>query len=143
MSAEAAPVFIDTNVLVYAYDASAGAKAARARELIRELWESGGACLSIQVLQEFFVTITRKVPAPLEPRKAAQIVEDLTRWRVHSPEPHDVLEAIDVHLQSRISLWDALIVRSALQLGCREILSEDLSPGEVHPGVKVRNPFAA
>lgn len=143
MSAEAAPVFIDTNVLVYAYDASAGAKAARAAALIRELWESGGACLSIQVLQEFFVTITRKVPAPLEPRKAAQIVEDLTRWRVHSPESDDVLEAIDVHLQSRISFWDALIIRSARQLGCREILSEDLSPGEVHPGVKVRNPFAA
>lgn len=142
MSDEASRVFVDTNVLVYAYDASAGEKAARAAALVLELWENGGACLSVQVLQEFFVTITRKVPRPLEPRRAAQVVEDLARWRVHAPGPGDVLEAIEVHLQSRISLWDALIVRSALQLGCREILSEDLAPGEVHPGVKVRNPFA-
>ena len=62
---------------------------------------------------------------------------------MHAPGPSDVLEAIEVHLQSRISLWDALIMRSALQLGCREILSEDLAPGEVNPGVRVRNPFAA
>ena len=143
MSAEPAPPFVDTNVLVYAYDASAGTKATLARNLLRELWESGGACLSIQVLQEFFVTITRKVPKPLERRRAARIVEDLTRWRVHSPQSIDVLEAIEVHLRSRISLWDAMIVRSALQLGCREILSEDLSPGPVHRGVTVRNPFAS
>jgi len=142
MNAEASRVFLDTNVLVYAYDASAGEKASRAGALVNELWESGGACLSVQVLQEFFVTITRKVPRPLEPRRAAQVVEDLARWRVHAPGSGDVLEAIEIHLTRRISLWDALIVRSALQLGCREILSEALSPGAVHPGVRVRNPFA-
>jgi predicted nucleic acid-binding protein len=140
-SAEDSLVFIDTNVLVYAHDASGGQRASRAREIVEQSWETGGACVSVQVLQEFFVTVTRKVPRPLTPRRASRIVENLTGWRVHAPQPEDVLAAIDIHVRSRIPLWDALIVRSALQLGCREILSEDLNPGPVHPGIRVRNPF--
>ena len=70
------------------------------------------------------------------------VVADMATWRVHSPRPEDVLAAIEIHLRRRISLWDALVVQSALQLGCREIVSEDLNPGLVHPGIRVRNPFA-
>ena len=143
MSAEDQPVFIDTNVLVYAHDASGGAKAQRAREVVERLWETGGGCVSVQVLQEFFATVTRKVPHPLTARRASRIIEDLAGWRVHAPQARDVLAAIEIHVHNRISFWDALIVRSALQLGCSEILSEDLNPGPLAAGVSVRNPFAS
>ena len=142
MSVDPGREFVDSNVVVYAHDSSAGAKAERARSLIQELWSSGRGCLSVQVLQEFFVTVTRKVPQPLESGRAGQVVADLARWRVHAPQPEDVLEAIEIHRRRRISLWDALIVQSALQLGCAVVWSEDLSPGRVHPGVLVKNPFA-
>ena len=69
----------------------------RARSLLQELWTSGRGCLSVQVLQEFFVTVTRKVPQPLDLGRAAQVVADLGRWRVHSPQAKDVLEAIEIH----------------------------------------------
>lgn len=136
-------VFVDTNILVYAHDSSGGVKTERARGIIEELWDSGEGCLSIQVLQEFFVTVTRKVPHPLPARRAAKIVEDLAGWRVHSPGPEDVLASIEIHLKRRISLWDALIIRSAVQLGCREILSEDLNPGPLQPGLSLRNPLVS
>jgi predicted nucleic acid-binding protein len=142
MTAERPAIFVDTNVLVYAHDSSGGTRASVAKDVLAGLWSKGGGCLSIQVLQEFFVTITRKVPHPLTARRAVRIVADMAMWRVHSPRAEDVLAAIDIQLRSRISLWDALIVQSALQLGCREILSEDLNPGPVHPGIRVRNPFA-
>ncbi len=143
MTGEQQLEFVDTNVLVYAHDASSEAKAEGAQKLIAELWESGRGCLSIQVLQEFFVTVTRKVPRPLDSGRAAQIVTDLARWRVHCPRPDDVMEAIEIHRRSRLAFWDALIVRSALQLGCGIVWSEDLHPGRVHPGVTVRNPFSS
>jgi len=69
--------FVDTNVLVYAYDVSAGAKHERARALLEEFWESGAGCLSIQVLQEFYVNVTRKVAHPLDSDTALQVVTDL------------------------------------------------------------------
>lgn len=75
MSAEKRLEFVDTSVLVYAYDRSAGAKHVRSAELVRSLWISGQGCLSVQVLQEFYVTVTRKLPKPLDPRKAAELVE--------------------------------------------------------------------
>jgi predicted nucleic acid-binding protein len=142
MSVEPGGEFVDSNIIVYAHDSSAGSKAERARSLLQELWASGRGCLSIQVLQEVFVTVTRKVPRSLETSRAAQVVADLARWRVHCPQPEDVLEAIEIHRRRRISLWDSLIIQSALRLGCGVVWSEDLSPGRVHSGVLVRNPFA-
>jgi predicted nucleic acid-binding protein len=143
MTGDADLVFVDTNILVYAHDSSGGAKADRARRVLEGLWETASGCVSVQVLQEFFVTVTRKVPHPLTASRASAIVENLTGWRVHSPKAEDVLAAIEIHTRRRISFWDALIVRSAVQLGCRQILSEDLSPGPVQAGLSVRNPLAS
>jgi predicted nucleic acid-binding protein len=141
MSAEASVQFVDTNILVYAYDRSAGKKHERGRELLKTLWESGLGGLSIQVLQEFFVTITRKVSYPLPANEAMQIVSDLGAWRVHSPGVEDVCSAISIHERNQISFWDAMIIRSALQLGCTTIYSEDLSHRKVYEGIRVINPF--
>lgn len=141
MSAEAGRQFVDTNVLVYAHDTSAGDKHARAKQLLAELWTNGNGCLSVQVLQEFYVTITRKVSRPLDPEAARQRVEDLGYWLVHSPTAEDVVEAIRLHQSSRLAFWDAMIVTSASKLGCRVVWSEDLNPSQRLAGVQILNPF--
>jgi predicted nucleic acid-binding protein len=142
MSAEAR-AFVDTNILVYAHDTTAGAKRDAAVALLERLWGSGTGCLSIQVLQELFVTLTRRLPRPLDAQAAEDAVEDFARWTVHAPGSEDVLAAIDLHRRHRISFWDAMIVRSAAQLGCNLLYSEDLSAGQRYDGVLVVDPFAS
>ncbi|AEG16700.1 hypothetical protein Desku_3210 [Desulfofundulus kuznetsovii DSM 6115] len=134
--------FVDTNVLVYAHDTSAGEKHARAKALVAELWQSGNGCLSVQVLQEFYVTVTQKVRKPLAPETASRIIEYLSNWRVHTPDAGDVLEAIRIQQRYAISFWDAMIIRSAQALDCRVIWSEDLNPGQYYGEAKVVNPFS-
>jgi predicted nucleic acid-binding protein len=133
--------FVDTNILVYAHDASAGEKQIRARELIEDLWESRAGCLSIQVLQEFYVTITRKVARPLSAESAAQIIADLAVWQVDAPGVESVLDAIRIQERHRLSFWDAMIIGSATHLGCRTLWTEDLSAGQAYGEARVANPF--
>lgn len=133
--------FLDTNILIYAHDRSAGDKHLRARDLVRELWQSGMGCLSIQVLQEFYVNVTAKVAKPLAPDTVAQIIVDLSVWRVHRPAVEDLLDAIRLQGRHQLSFWDAMIVASALQLGCQTIWSEDLNPGQIYDSVRVQSPF--
>ena len=133
--------FIDTNILIYAHDLSAGEKNARARKLIERLWESRLGCLSIQVLQEFYVNVTEKVARPLMPEVAAQIISDLSVWQVHRPGAQDVLDAIRMQQRYQLSFWDSMIVVSAIQLDCRTLWSEDLNPGQTYDQVTVASPF--
>lgn len=133
--------FVDTNILVYAHDSSAGDKHHTARSILQNLWASQRGCLSIQVLQEFYINITKKSPKPLRSEIAKQIIADLSFWRVHSPDVSDVLEAIEIHNEYLISFWDAMIIQSAIRLGSRRIWSEDLNPGQTYRGILVANPF--
>jgi predicted nucleic acid-binding protein len=133
--------FVDTNVLVYAHDSSAGGKHKQAKALVQELWHTGMGCLSVQVLQEFYVTVTQKVKYPLELDVAAGIVENLSFWKIYVPDSRDVLGAIDLKQHYMISFWDAMIVWSAAQLDCRILWSEDLNSGQVCEGVRLANPF--
>lgn len=135
--------FVDSNVLVYAEDVSAGPKRDQATGLLERLWEAQTGCVSVQVLQEFFVTVTRKVPKPMSPELAEERVRDLSRWAVFAPGPGDVLAAIALARQHQLSLWDAMIVESAAQLGCGILWSEDLQHGRRLRGLQIRNPFAA
>jgi predicted nucleic acid-binding protein len=141
MSEPSSRQFVDTNILVYAHDISAGQKQLRARQLLEELWESGQGCVSIQVLQEFYVTVTRKIAKPLPAEIAAQIVADLSSWEVHCPRANDILEAIHIQQRFQVSFWDASVIASAVALGCQVIWSEDLSPGQAYHQVQVQNPF--
>jgi predicted nucleic acid-binding protein len=141
MSDRPAYQFVDTNVLVYAHDASAGLKHERALALTESLWETRTGCLSIQVLEEFYVTVTRKVARPLASEAAAQIVADLAAWRVHTPEVADVLAAVEIHRRYGISFWDGLVIQSAVRLGCQSIWSEDLNPSKIYAGIPVLNPL--
>ena len=141
MTAEPAREFVDANVLVYAFDASAGPKKAAAEGLLSSLWETGTGCLSVQVLQEFFVTVTGKVTHPLPTEEAADRIRELATWRVFAPTANDVLGAIALHKQAQLSFWDAMVVRAAAEMGCTVLWTEDLNDGQVLQGVRVRNPF--
>jgi predicted nucleic acid-binding protein len=132
---------VDTNVLVYAEDRDAGAKHDRAVELIRGLWESGEGVLSIQVLQEFFVTVTRKVRQPMKAEAAARVVEQYLSWRTIENDGHLLLASIDLAREHQVSFWDALVIRAALTAGCDVLYSEDLSHGRRYRGLRIVNPF--
>ena len=133
--------FVDTNILLYAHDASAGTKGDQARALVEQLWESRDGCLSLQVLQEFFVNVTRKIAKPLNADTAKEIIADLSHWHMHVPAADDVMGAIGIHQRAGISFWDSMIVRSAAEMGCALLYSEDLNPGQDYFGVRVENPF--
>ena len=143
MSDNAGREFVDADVLVYAFDASAKAKQAVAKDLIERLWDSGTGCLSVQVLQEFFVTVTRKVARPLPVEEAADRIRELSAWKVFAPGADDVLAAIAIQQQSSLSFWDAMIVRAAAEAQCDVLWTEDLSDGQSIRGVHIRNPFTA
>jgi predicted nucleic acid-binding protein len=136
-----ATYFLDTNILVYAYDRSAGQKHKRASGLVKACWEHENGCLSIQVLQEFFVTVTRKIAASLEHAMARQIVSDLAQWRLHTPEAADLLQAIDLQQNYHLAFWDAQVIQSAANLGCQQLISEDFNHGQRYGEVQVINPF--
>jgi predicted nucleic acid-binding protein len=132
--------FVDTNVLVYAYDAS-DARHGKALELVAGLGAARRGALSVQVLQEFFVTVTRKIAKPLSVDQAVGSLETLARWSVHSPLAHDVVKAARLAQGSQLSFWDAMVVQSAASLGCGVLWTEDLNDGQSVSGVRVRNPF--
>jgi len=135
--------FIDTNILIYAHDSSAGAKHTQAKELLQRLWETEEGCLSIQVLQEFYVTAaTRKISQPLKPEQASEIIAAVGTWRVHQPTVEDIQEAIVIQERYQISFWDSMIIRSAICLDCHLLWSEDLNAGQQYERVQVLNPFS-
>jgi predicted nucleic acid-binding protein len=134
--------FVDTNVLVYAHDRSAGEKHELARLLLERVWQDRNGCISLQVLQEFYVTVTRKVSRPLSGADAAQILKDLSAWRLHTPTMPDLLDAVALQQRYQISLWDAMVILSAQRLNCGILWSEDLNAGQSYAGVRVQNPFA-
>jgi predicted nucleic acid-binding protein len=133
-------VFVDTNVLIYAHDKDAGAKHEIARKIIQELWEEQTGVLSVQVLQEFYVNVTRKIPSPLPKNSARAIVRVWMPWCANTT-PDEINGAFQIEDQAQISFWDALIVSSALKRGARRILSEDLQAGQHVAGILIVNPF--
>ncbi len=137
MSAE--PQFVDTNVLVYLFDNDAPTKQSRARQLLEN--EAEDLVLSTQVLGEFYVTVTRKLAKPLEPRVAREAVDDLCALRVRSLRAELVQAAVRRSDASQLSYWDALIVETALDAGTAVLLTEDLQHGQVFDGLRVANPF--
>jgi predicted nucleic acid-binding protein len=133
--------FVDTNILIYAFDTTAGEKCTVAMELVRRMWLDHQGCISLQVLQEFYVASIRKLL--LSPEQAALQVSRLGRWRVHRPSVEDVLGAIELHRANAVSFWDGLILKSAQASRCSILWSEDMSHGQRWGSLEVRNPFNA
>lgn len=131
--------FVDTNVLVYAVDATEPQKRRRALELLTSA--PATIAISAQVLGEFYVTVTRKLPSPLPEGEAAAAVERLSGLPTVALDAELARAAIGISRDSRISYWDGLIVAAARSAGCERLVSEDLSDGQVIAEVRVENPF--
>jgi predicted nucleic acid-binding protein len=133
--------FVDTNILVYAHDASAGLKHDRARELAESLWQSRAGVVSTQVLQELSVNVRKKAARPLSLEATRELVSDYLAWHVVVNDGDAVLAALDLEKRYRVSFWDALIIHAAQVAGVDVLYSEDLSDGQRYGDVRVVNPL--
>jgi predicted nucleic acid-binding protein len=134
--------FVDTNVLLYAHDASDTAKQPVARAVLQELWQHRSGAISSQVLHEFYVTATRKLPQPLSRAEAREIIDLYSMWPVITIDPSVILAATRIEEAHQVSFWDALILEAARIAGAELLLTEELGHGQVIEGVRIENPFA-
>jgi predicted nucleic acid-binding protein len=141
MSCTTVKAFVDTNVLVYAYDRGTGPKHERALSLVEELWKEGRGVLSTQVLQEFYVNVRRKAKKPVSIEQARALIADYLSWDPIVNDGATLLEAIDVEQRYQLSFWDSLIVVAAQKGGASVLFSEDFNHGQKFGSVVVQNPF--
>ena len=133
--------FVDTNILVYAHDRSAGVKHQRAQMLLEQLWNSGQGVLSTQVLQELCVNLRRKVSAHLPVEEVRLLIRDYATWEVVSNTPESILQALDIENRFRTSFWDALILQAAESAGASILYSEDLATAQHYGSIQIVNPL--
>lgn len=136
-------VFLDTNIFIYSIDTSPSQsfKRDKARSLIREHIEMESGVISIQVLQEFFVGSTSKIPAPLSAEEALEFIQYISAFATVIPSVEMVIAAIALHQKHRFSFWDAMIIQSAMVANCDLLLSEDLQHGFKLGSLTIKNPF--
>lgn len=133
--------FVDTNVLVYVHDLSAGAKCLRAQELTRDLWDSQNGVVSTQVLQELYSALRRRLKTPMSVVDAGAILQDYFQWEVVTNNRDSIIRATEIEARFKISFWDGLILQAAERAGASVVYSEDLSHGQSYGSVRVMNPF--
>jgi predicted nucleic acid-binding protein len=141
MNVERTPCFVDTNVLVYAFEKSSSVKKQTARRLVTELMDTDRLRLSTQVLQELFVTLTRKAAVPCTGEEALGVLEDLAAWPLTVVDFAVIRAAAGLSGKARLSFWDSLVVVSAAKSGSSVLYTEDLNDGQEILGVRVANPF--
>lgn len=132
--------FVDINILIYAHDVDAKSKHRSAKSVLHELWDERGGVLSSQVLQQFYVNVTRKILRPLSKHSARLVVSSYVIWCVDTTHA-EISTAFRIEDEYRIGFWDALIVAAALKGGANRILSEDLNAGQTIAGIRIENPF--
>jgi predicted nucleic acid-binding protein len=123
--------FVDTNLLVYAYDSSAGKKWKTSLEVLSLLWTHRTGVISTQVIQEFLVSLTQKVKSPIHPEMAKEIIFDLVQWPLVVNDGKNILRAIDLQIKYHLSFWDSLILQAAITSNSEFLLSEDFQDGQV------------
>jgi predicted nucleic acid-binding protein len=133
--------FVDTNVLIYAHDADAVPFQRLAATLLEDLWEKESGILSTQVVEEFYVRVTRKISTPLKPAEARGIIVNYFAWQVEPITPSTILLASEIERRHPLSYWEALIVATASQAGAEKILSDVLPHGKLIEGIYIKNPF--
>jgi len=133
--------FVDTNILVYAHDRSAGTKHQRARLLLEQLWDSGQGVLSTQVLQELCINLRRKVSRPLPIDEVRLLIRDYSTWEVVTNTPESILQALEIEARYKTSFWDALILQAAESSGASVLYSEDLATGQRYREIRVVDPL--
>ena len=133
--------FVDTNILLYAYDLDAGSKHERAKQLMIELWNEGNGCLSTQVLQDFFVNVTKKIPQPLSTSIAREIMRTYLTWIHVATDGEMAIRASEIADTWQTSFWDGMIIAAAERSGATELLSEDMQSGQRVAGLLITNPL--
>jgi predicted nucleic acid-binding protein len=133
-------VFIDSNILIYAHDVDAGQKKQTAQGILFDLARDRSGALSMQVLQEFYFNVTRKLAHPLSREEARATVDDFAHWCIPTT-PKEIRQAFRIEDEAKINFWDALIVAAAVKSGAKRILSEDLNHGQAIAGIRIENPF--
>ncbi|MFQ5753803.1 MAG: PIN domain-containing protein [bacterium] len=106
-----------------------------------DLWDSGIGLLSTQVLQEFFVSVTKKIQKPLDTLRAKEVVSDLMKWDIFVNDGETILGAIDIHQRYQYSFWDSMILCAAIDGGASTLLSEDFTDGQTVLGTRIENPL--
>jgi predicted nucleic acid-binding protein len=134
-------IFVDTNILIYAHDLDSGMKYAAAAGLLKQLWESETGLLSTQVIQEFYVNVTRKIPHRLSPIQARGLIDNYFAWPVIIIDTGTIRRASEIEERYRLSFWDALIIAAAVKGRADQIVTEDLKAGETIEGIEIVNPF--
>jgi predicted nucleic acid-binding protein len=132
-------VFVDTNILIYAHDLDVGEKRERAAHALERLWDEQTGRLSVQVLQEFYVTVTRKHATTRA--RAREVIRTYAPWVHHPTTPETILRATEIAELSKLAFWDGLIVASAEQAGAAQLYTEDLSSGQTIVAVRIVNPL--
>lgn len=133
--------FVDTNLLVYAHDRSAGVKHKRARALVEGLWSSGRGVLSTQVLQELCVSLRRKAAHPPSLDETRRLLQDYMSWEIVVNSAESVIQALEMEVRHKMSFWDALIIQAAEHSGAAVLYSEDMADGQTYGTVRVINPL--
>ncbi|MFP4309093.1 MAG: PIN domain-containing protein, partial [Desulfococcaceae bacterium] len=133
--------FFDTNVLVYLFDTDAPEKQEKSRILLENESQSGRLVISTQVLQEFYVTATRKLAEPLSAKEGEETIRHLSTFPVIQIEVEHILGAVQRSQALGFSFWDALIVETALSSGSTVLYTEDLQHGQIIEGLEIINPF--
>lgn len=133
--------FFDTNILVYLFDEDYPEKKAQAQALLEKETENGRILVSTQVLQEFYVTVTRKLGVPLSPEKAEEIVSQFMVFPLVEICSSHILKAIRKSINLQFSFWDALIIEAAISGGASILYTEDLQHGQIIDNLKILNPF--
>ena len=134
-------IFVDTNILVYAHDADAGEKHAAAAQAVADLWESRNGILSTQVLQELYITLTRKVAAPVTGNVARRLIRNYMTWELVLNDGAIIASEWRGPREEGLSFWDGLIVAAAYSKNAAMILTEDMNHGQVVEGIRIENPF--
>jgi predicted nucleic acid-binding protein len=135
--------FVDTNILVYAHDLSAGMKHQRAKALVEKLWNSGNGVLSTQVMQELCINLRRRTANPPSLDEMRLLLRDYSTWEVVTNTAESILRALDVERRFKISFWDAMILEAAETAGVLTLYSEDFASGQRYGTILVLNPLTA
>lgn len=134
-------IFVDTNIIVYCFDDANQVKKRKSIEIMEDLWDSQKGVLSLQVLKEFFVTVTRKLVNKMDFNDAKKVVYDLMTWNLFIGTKTSFIKAIEIVERYGFSIWDASVLTSAIMSNCGIIYTEDLQNNQIIEGVRVVNPF--
>jgi predicted nucleic acid-binding protein len=134
-------IFLDTNILVYAFDKDEKTKNEKAKVILADCWNQQTGTLSTQILQEFYVSLTSKIPNKLSISEAREVIKELLSWTIYEIMPHDIITATEIQDSYNYSFWDSLVISMAQKSGAEVLYSEDMQDGQKIGSLTIVNPL--